>query len=436
MKRLTLTICILAMLITISIAYPVPAAHAALTVRPTPSTVFINGAETAFEAYLINGNNYFKLRDIAYALTGTDKQFEVGYDIPTRKITLTTGQPYTTVGGEMMPGSGSSASASLNGAINISMDGTAVNVTAYLIKGYNFMRLRDLMELLDVGVGYDRATRNITIDTTLPYETDLPHDEQSIQVPILMYHRLEESGAPGTVVSPEMFDSHMKALSEAGYTAISFEQLSDYMTGSAQPPERPVMITFDDGYMSVYDSAFPILRKYNMKATAFIIGISHGESIYKGNPDFPIIPHFGDSEAREMVASGIFSIQSHSFDMHQHIPFETGPLPPRRGILQRAGESEEDYINAFISDFTTAAAQIENAVGERPFVYSYPFGLHTDLSESLLEELGVTITVTTAARINILQINSPESLFGLGRFNVRGDMTADELLSMISSRTP
>ena len=249
------------------------------------------------------------------------------------------------------------------------------------------------------------------------------------RVPILMYHHLAETGASGSTISAEVFESHIKALSDAGYNAVSFADLSDYVSNGAPLPKRPVIITFDDGYMSVYEMAFPILQKYGMKATAFIIGIHHGSKVYKGRSYLPITPHFGDAEADIMSASGIFSIQSHSFDMHHYIPYETDS--PRIGVLQRDDESDDEYIEAFIEDYTIVADQIENAVGVRPFVYSYPFGRRTELAESLLKDMGVTVTLTIVEKHNTVVRNSPDSLFALGRFNVPGDMTADELLALI-----
>ena len=257
------------------------------------------------------------------------------------------------------------------------------------------------------------------------------HDANTVRVPILMYHHLSDSGNPGSVISAEVFESHVKALGDAGYTSISFEDLYDYVISGTPLPDRPIILTFDDGYMSVYDVALPILKKYDMKATALIIGAFHGESVYKGFDYLPITPHLGDAEAAEMVASGVFSIQSHSFDMHHYTPYETDS--PRTGILRRAGESLDDYIEAFTADFDIAAAQIENAVGVRPFVYSYPFGRSTRQAERLLKDMGVTVTLTTAANANTVVRNSPKSLFGLGRFNVPGDMPAEELLAMIGN---
>jgi hypothetical protein len=133
--------------------------------------VYVNSAAKAFEAYIINGNNYFKLRDLAYVLNGTAKQFEVGYDTATKAITLTTGKAYTPDGGEMANGDGKAKTASPT-ASRIYLNGKELNLTVYLIGGNNFFKLRDLMEAIDVFVGYDNATKAITLDTSKGYEPE------------------------------------------------------------------------------------------------------------------------------------------------------------------------------------------------------------------------------------------------------------------------
>ena len=142
------------------------------TANPTESTVYVNGVSEPFEAYNIGGSNYFKLRDLAYVLNGTEKQFEVGYDNDTRAITLTSGQAYTAVGGEMAQGDGSAKLASPTES-SIYFDGEELNLTVYNIGGNNFFKLRDLMEVIDVYVGYDSETRAITLDTSREYELEL-----------------------------------------------------------------------------------------------------------------------------------------------------------------------------------------------------------------------------------------------------------------------
>ena len=141
------------------------------TVNPTTSTVSLNGAVKAFEAYNIGGNNYFKLRDLAFTLNGTEKQFAVGYDEATKAITLTGGQPYTAVGGEMAPGDGNAKTATPTPS-KIYLNGNELNLTVYNIGGNNFFKLRDLMEAIDVYVGYDSATNAIALDTGRGYEAE------------------------------------------------------------------------------------------------------------------------------------------------------------------------------------------------------------------------------------------------------------------------
>jgi hypothetical protein len=139
-----------------------------LSAKPTSATVLVNGTQVAFDAYSINGNNYFKLRDLAYVLNGTEKQFEVGYDAASKAITLTSGSAYTSVGGEMQS-KGTEAKVPSATSSKITLDGTAVTFTAYMIDGNNYFKLRDIGEAFDFGVAWDEATRTIAIDTTSGY---------------------------------------------------------------------------------------------------------------------------------------------------------------------------------------------------------------------------------------------------------------------------
>ena len=139
-----------------------------MTVSPTPSTVIVNGDAIAFEAYLIGGNNFFKLRDLAAAVNGSGKQFSVGYNEQTKAITLTSGQPYTSVGGELARGDGKAKTANPTKS-QLYIDNRPVDLDAYNIAGNNFFKLRDIMEAFDIGVDYDERTKNITVDTSKPY---------------------------------------------------------------------------------------------------------------------------------------------------------------------------------------------------------------------------------------------------------------------------
>jgi|GEM_PF-3591666 len=139
-----------------------------LTANPTASTVLVNGKNVAFDAYNINGNNYFKLRDLAYILSGTEKQFDVGWDGANNAISLTSGQSYTVVGGEMQ-GKGAGAKTPAPTTSKIIKDGAEVSFTAYNIEGNNYFKLRDIGAAFNFGVTWDGAKNTIVIDTSIGY---------------------------------------------------------------------------------------------------------------------------------------------------------------------------------------------------------------------------------------------------------------------------
>ena len=257
----------------------------------------------------------------------------------------------------------------------------------------------------------------------------LSQDEISTQVPILMYHHLSEDVTNSEMVSPEQFEAQIRALAEAGYTGISFDELQAYVLRGEPLPEKPVVITFDDGYRSNYTLAYPILQKYGMKATIFAIGVSFGTDHYK-DTDYAITPHFGAAEAAEMTASGLISIQSHTYDMHQWPPYETG-LAVRENILQLPGESEESYVQALTEDFTRSRALLEGATGQPVDVLAYPAGQYSTLAQVTLQSLGVHVTLSTNPGVNTVVKGLPQTLYAMLRFAITEDISPEALLDMI-----
>lgn len=127
---------------------------------PTSSLVLVDGKPVAFEAYNIEGNNYFKLRDLAAAFSGSDKQFSVQWDGEKQAIGLQSNQPYTgkiTVNGDAKP-----KNAVINKAV-IYKDGEKVTLQAYNIDGNTYFKLRDIGKLFDFPVNFDAAKNQIAV---------------------------------------------------------------------------------------------------------------------------------------------------------------------------------------------------------------------------------------------------------------------------------
>ena len=140
---------------------------------PTPSPLLVNGTQQELEGYLICDNNYFRLRDIAYILNGTEKQFGVSWDSSTRAINLTSGERYVSVGGELESTGNPDAVATSLTADKVFLNGNAVSLVAYNIYGNNYVKLRDIAEAMDFGVTYIPESKIIEIDTSVGYTADV-----------------------------------------------------------------------------------------------------------------------------------------------------------------------------------------------------------------------------------------------------------------------
>ncbi|MFI3174847.1 MAG: polysaccharide deacetylase family protein [Bacillota bacterium] len=250
------------------------------------------------------------------------------------------------------------------------------------------------------------------------------------QLSILNYHHFTEEAHPdgGSTMSISHFEEQVKALVDNGYTGISFEELLDYVEKGSPLPEKPVILTFDDGYLSNYEMAYPILQKYNMKAVFFPIGSTIGLDKYK-DTDYDIIPHYTPEQIVEMLDSGLVTFHSHTYDMHQWPPYEEGVV--HETVMKLDSETEAEYIALLTNDHRTAVETLENITGEETNVISYPRGAFDDLSEVILKDLGVKVSLSTVAGVNTIVKGLPQTLNGLKRFTMDDTVSVEELLAQI-----
>jgi hypothetical protein len=139
---------------------PVTTASPTLTAMPTSSSVYVNGKQVSFDAYCINNSNYFKLRDLAFALNGTEKQFEVTWNSEGNAIEISCGIPYTAVGGELQGGGNGSKSPILTTS-QLYVDRKEISLTVYSIEGYNYFRLRDIGDVCSFNVTWENNSIKI-----------------------------------------------------------------------------------------------------------------------------------------------------------------------------------------------------------------------------------------------------------------------------------
>lgn len=227
---------------------------------------------------------------------------------------------------------------------------------------------------------------------------DTPVSEE-VRLPVIMYHHLlkDEARRGDYVISPTLFEADLKYIKENGYTTITAAQLLAFIKQGDPLPDKPIMITFDDGYETVYSYAFPLLQKYEMKAIISIIGKHTDIFSQEEEPHHLNYSHVSWDELREMQKSGVFEIENHSYDMHNPRGSE------RYGSSKTGGESDSGYRDALIKDVGGLSESIEAEIGERPIMFAYPFGAISKAAEPVLTELGFSILLTCEEKVNILK---------------------------------
>lgn len=251
--------------------------------------------------------------------------------------------------------------------------------------------------------------------------------QRAVPVPVLMYHHFIEAETvqADTVVTARRFDEQMKALKDAGYTAITPEELIAYVDGEGEMPEKPVLITMDDGYTSNLTIAAPILEQYGMKATVFAVGINVGQVnyVHSGQPLDP--PRFGWEEARPWWEKGVIQVQSHTYDLHQRADYG---FSGRDGVLPLEGEREEDYRTVLEEDIKKAKKGLSQGLGAEMNALAFPFGLYTDVAVDELEKAGVRLTLTTEYGCSRAEVGQAESIQCMKRWGISDRITGEALV--------
>ena len=249
------------------------------------------------------------------------------------------------------------------------------------------------------------------------------------QVAVLLYHNLDKH-ENGITITPQRFQQHLDMLQQEGYNVIDLKTLDLFLRGQANIPPNAVLITFDDGYQSVYQYAYPVLKKRHMPATLFVIvnhmGATDGE-----------IPKITWEEAKEMEAAG-FSIQSHSYDSHAEITInelgDTGPALTSRIYFRdkRHFESEYEYKERIKKDLTLSRSVLKSKLGQPSIFLAVPLGKENRSVEEVAKKTGFKYIFTTVPGL----IDAKTTPTQLNRINAgQADLSAPSLQRRIMQYT-
>ncbi|HEX5131520.1 MAG TPA: polysaccharide deacetylase family protein [Candidatus Krumholzibacteria bacterium] len=263
-------------------------------------------------------------------------------------------------------------------------------------------------------------------------------DSLPVQVPVLCYHYLRGKSDPirlvrvfGYVVlslpllddselwttSARGFERQMEYLVARGYHAITLDELNEWQMGLRDLPANPVVITFDDADESVYEYAFPVLRRLALRATMFVVtarvGTRWGE-----------VRCLDWERLRAMQQSGVFDIQSHTHDLHYKVNEGAAAQP----VFLAASEQGEpvggvtNWEELVRDDLSQSRAAIQTHIGRTPAYLAWPYGFGNPRVDRVAAEVGYTRTCSLRAGSNPLlgftPVTSDTDAFEIARYTI------------------
>lgn len=243
--------------------------------------------------------------------------------------------------------------------------------------------------------------------------------EETRSLPILMYHSVLKSQEGTYTVHPQTLEKDLTALKGRGYTSVTLAEVKGYLKGEGELPEKPVLITFDDGHYNNMHYAWEILKKQGFSAVLNVIGCftEYSSSHEKDHVEYS---HLTWDEIGVIARSGVFEIGHHSYAMHAY--------KPRFGITKMPSESAEDYEKALREDTLRLEYALLKKSGVRPVAYAYPFGAYDEESEDILHALGYEAIFTCYERVNTLKKGDATKLSRLYRINRDGTLSTEDFL--------
>ncbi|WP_248930326.1 polysaccharide deacetylase family protein [Paenibacillus hamazuiensis] len=205
-----------------------------------------------------------------------------------------------------------------------------------------------------------------------------------VSIPVLNYHSITYDPGNIAVITPEKFAEQMHYLADKGYTTLTMKQFTDIISRKEDPPEKPVLLTFDDGYADNYEHALPLLKELGFHATLFVSPGTTDDGYF-----------LSWDKIKEMHEAG-WDIQPH------------GMTHPR---LDQLKPEQQAY------EIGEAKKQIEEQLGTTADIFCYPYGRYNATTLRLLKEYGFRYAFT----IEQGKTRSTENPYKLRRIFVNGE---------------
>ena len=281
-----------------------------------------------------------------------------------------------------------------------------------------------------------------------PALAELPAEPASGGVPVLCYHYFRGGFAPGyalrvlgsvvlglpalgprefwTTPAAE-FERHLRHLRDRGYSVVTLDEVADLLESGRPLPVKAVVLTIDDADRSVYEQAFPLLKKYGVRAHLFV-PTSHVGHAWSG------LQVCSEAQLQEMAESGTIILDSHTHDLHYKEPVDGKPVPVflRPELIPAEQRTPDDRRFSgrwapVARDLVASRAALARMAGPRSPWLAWPYGFANAPLDSLSRALGFRGTVSLKPR----PFGPKDRDLHVGRFTLTAHTTMAQVAALI-----
>lgn len=256
----------------------------------------------------------------------------------------------------------------------------------------------------------------------------------SIQkIPVFCYHDVVANDNAKALekdpyaITEKRLEEHFELLKKEGFTPISLKQYENYVERKGILPEKPVLLSFDDGRESMYTRIYPILKKYNYPAV-FAIILSYMDTTI---PPADIEKMVTWEQLREMQASGLVEVASHTYNMHNFVVANHyGDRYQNVATIwwqdDNKYETENDFNARITGDMLTGKSLFDKNMGYSSNILVWPFGVYTQYSVDSAKKSGYEYQLMLNDDVKLADKNC------LSRYIIYGNPSNEEMLNMLN----
>lgn len=246
-------------------------------------------------------------------------------------------------------------------------------------------------------------------------------NKEGIEVPIIMYHSILNSKSGSYIIHPDTLEKDLIYLKSKNYTSITMTDLIKYVYEDTPLPEKPVIITFDDGHYNNLGYAVPLLKKYDMKGVISIVG-KYTDDFSRTDEANLNYGHLRWKDINELINDGTIEFQNHTYNLHT--------IGARKGAMKKRFESLEDYSNMLSCDILKLQEEFEKNTKYVPNTFTYPYGAISKESLNIVKNLGFKASLSCTAGVNYIT-KDPNCLYCLKRNNRPNNISSEQFFKKL-----